>query len=182
MHPGGQCKSNNQKAADADADANGCHRSQTYTFPNTGYLHTQAHTDTLTTYLHSTKHVGSDHTARQRIWKGRQRLQFHGQEYGSKRSHGCMRGEKEGLRVMTLTRAWLLALFLIFIYYDIGTVVFKRPLSPTISFLTCRREGLLFEGFLQCAICSRAGLVPGCPTHAQSERHHRCALGEPACT
>jgi len=36
--------------------------------------------------------------------------------------------------------------------------------------------------FLRCAICSRAWLAPGCPAHPQSELHHRCALGEPACT
>ena len=36
--------------------------------------------------------------------------------------------------------------------------------------------------FLQCAICNRAGLAPGCPTHAQSKRHLQCTLGESACT
>ena len=34
----------------------------------------------------------------------------------------------------------------------------------------------------RCTICSRAGLAPGCLTHVQSEWHHRCAVGEPACT
>ena len=71
-----------------------------------------------------------------------------------------------------------------YVYIFIVKVFFKRPLSPTMSFLPCRIEGPLFDTGVSCgAPCAAArGLAPCCPTHAQSQRHHRCTFGEPACT
>ena len=72
----------------------------------------------------------------------------------------------------------------IYIYISIGKALLKIPLPPTISVLPCQIEGPQFDTgvFLRCAICSHAGLAPGFPTRTQSERHPRCAFGEPACT
>jgi len=41
----------------------------------------------------------------------------------------------------------------------IGNAVFKRPISPTISFLLCQIEGPLFDTgvFLRCSFCSCSG-------------------------
>jgi len=43
-------------------------------------------------------------------------------------------------------------------------------------------DGPLFDMGVFCGAdsCGRAGLVPGCLTHARSERHHQCAFGGPA--
>jgi len=55
-------------------------------------------------------------------------------------------------------------------------------LHPVFFAVSNRWFSIWHGGFLQCAICNHAGLAPGCPTQTQSERHHRCAFSEPACT
>ena len=60
-----------------------------------------------------------------------------------------------------------------------GKTVFKRPLSPTISFFPTLSELGVFCGE---SSCSRTRLAPGCLTYARSKRHHGYAFGEPTCT